>query len=65
MQQKKTILVVDDEEKITEVLQSYLDNADYRVVCAHSGVDFSVNHAGGILFAAAGLGLCLQSEEQL
>jgi len=33
----KTILVVDDEEKITEVLKSYLENEGFRVVCAHNG----------------------------
>lgn len=35
----KTILVVDDEKKITEVVQAYLENAGYRVACAYNGVD--------------------------
>jgi DNA-binding response OmpR family regulator len=35
--QEKTILVVDDEEKITEVLKSYLEKSGYRVVCAYRG----------------------------
>lgn len=34
----KTILVVDDEIKIAEVVTSYLENAGYRVVCADNGV---------------------------
>ncbi len=37
MQQPKTILVVDDEEKIIEVIQSYLQHAGYRVVSACTG----------------------------
>ena len=37
MVQNKTILVVDDEEKIVEVIQSYLENAGYRVLCAYTG----------------------------
>lgn len=37
MTQKKTILVVDDEAKIVEVVKSYLENSGYRVACAGSG----------------------------
>jgi len=37
MIQKKTILVVDDEVKITEVVKSYLENAGYLVACAYDG----------------------------
>jgi DNA-binding response OmpR family regulator len=37
MIQKKTILVVDDEIKITEVVKSYLENAGYQAVCAYNG----------------------------
>lgn len=37
MAQKKTILVVDDEIKITEVVKSYLENAGYNTACAHDG----------------------------
>lgn len=33
----KTILVVDDEPKITEVIKSYLEKSGYRAVCAFSG----------------------------
>lgn len=33
----KTILVVDDEVKIAELVQSYLESAGYRVVCAYDG----------------------------
>lgn len=33
----KTILVVDDEAKITEVVGSYLENAGYQAACAYSG----------------------------
>lgn len=32
-----TILVVDDEVKITEVVRSYLENLGYRTAAAHSG----------------------------
>lgn len=38
MTQGKTILVVDDEVKITEVIKSYLENAGYSVLCAFNGV---------------------------
>ncbi len=38
MIQKKTILVVDDEVKITEVIKSYLENANFQVFCAHNGI---------------------------
>jgi DNA-binding response OmpR family regulator len=31
------ILVVDDEEKLTEVVKSYLENSGFKVCCAHSG----------------------------
>ena len=37
MAQGKTILVVDDEFKIVDVLKSYLEKAGYVVVCAGSG----------------------------
>jgi DNA-binding response OmpR family regulator len=37
MMQKKTILVVDDEIKITEVIKSYLEAAGYTVLSAHNG----------------------------
>ncbi|MHB1452349.1 MAG: response regulator transcription factor [Saccharofermentanales bacterium] len=36
---KQTILVVDDERKITEVLASYLENSGFMVVCAFSGIE--------------------------
>jgi len=39
MIQKKTILVVDDEVKITEVIKSYLETAGYPVICAHNGAN--------------------------
>jgi DNA-binding response OmpR family regulator len=35
--QNRTILVVDDEVKIVEVIRSYLENAGYRVLCAFTG----------------------------
>lgn len=35
----KMILVVDDEPKITEVVQSYLLKSGYRAICAQSGSD--------------------------
>jgi len=35
--QKKTILVVDDEAKIVEVVKSYLENSGYRAECAYNG----------------------------
>lgn len=34
-----TILIVDDEKKITDVLASYLEKEGYNVVCAHDGRD--------------------------
>lgn len=34
---KQTILVVDDEEKIVEIVKSYLEAAGYGVVCAYDG----------------------------
>ena len=37
MTRNNTILVVDDEAKIVEVLQSYLEKEGFRVVCAYSG----------------------------
>ena len=37
MKNKSTILVVDDEVKITEVVKSYLENAGYQVICAYNG----------------------------
>jgi DNA-binding response OmpR family regulator len=33
----KTILVVDDEPKITEVVKSYLEKSGYQAVCAYDG----------------------------
>lgn len=36
---QRTILVVDDERKITEVLESYLINSGFQVVCAFSGLE--------------------------
>ena len=36
---KKQILIVDDEDKIIEVLKAYLENAGYSVVCASNGID--------------------------
>jgi len=39
MTREKTILVVDDEVKITEVVKSYVENAGYRAVCAHNGAE--------------------------
>lgn len=38
MTKGKTILVVDDEVKITEVVKSYLENDGYTVICAFNGV---------------------------
>lgn len=38
MNHNKTILVVDDEVKITAVVRSYLENVGYESVCAHSGI---------------------------
>ena len=35
----KSILVVDDEEKIVEVIRSYLENNDYSVIAAYNGRD--------------------------
>ena len=35
----KTVLVVDDEVKITEVVKSYLEKSGYRAVCAYTGND--------------------------
>ena len=37
MTRNNTILVVDDEAKIVEVLKSYLEKEGFRVVCAYSG----------------------------
>lgn len=37
MVQKKTILIVDDEVKIADVVRSYLENTGYNAVCVHSG----------------------------
>ena len=39
MAQKKTVLVVDDEAKITEVVKSYLENAGYQAACADNGTE--------------------------
>ncbi|MDP4110470.1 MAG: response regulator transcription factor, partial [Bacillota bacterium] len=35
----KTILVVDDEAKITEVVKSYLESSGYQAVCAYNGTE--------------------------
>lgn len=35
----KTLLVVDDEPKITDVVKSYLEKSGYQTVCAHNGTD--------------------------
>ena len=37
MAQNKTVLVIDDEIKITEVVKSYLEKSGYRVECAYGG----------------------------
>lgn len=37
MPQEKTILVVDDEEKIVDVVRSYLENAGYKVLSTLNG----------------------------
>jgi CheY-like chemotaxis protein len=37
--QSKSILVVDDERKIVDVVQSYLELAGYKVFSAYSGKD--------------------------
>jgi len=37
MAQKNTILLVDDEVKITEVVKSYLENSGYQTACAYDG----------------------------
>lgn len=37
MVQGKTILIVDDEMSIVDVIQAYLQKADYQVFCAYSG----------------------------
>ena len=34
---KRTVLIVDDEIKITEVLEAYLKNAGYQTKSVHSG----------------------------
>ncbi|SHI18190.1 DNA-binding response regulator, OmpR family, contains REC and winged-helix (wHTH) domain [Sporobacter termitidis DSM 10068] len=39
MTQGKTVLVVDDEAKITEVVSSYLERSGYTAIRAHSGGD--------------------------
>lgn len=41
MENKKTILLVDDEVKITQVLTAYLEKAGYQTVCAHDGKEAS------------------------
>lgn len=43
---KKTILVVDDEKQIVEVLSAYLEREDYRVISAYDGrsaLDLALN----------------------
>ena len=37
MGKNRTILLVDDEEKIVEVLQAYLEKAGYELLCAYDG----------------------------
>lgn len=39
VQKNQTILVVDDEEKLVDVVASYCRSMGYDVVCAHSGND--------------------------
>jgi len=39
MVQKKTIMIVDDEEKIVDVVRSYLENKGFGVVIAYNGAD--------------------------
>lgn len=39
MAQDKTVLVVDDEVKITQVLKSYLEKEGYGVICAYNGYE--------------------------
>jgi DNA-binding response OmpR family regulator len=39
MPQNKTVLVIDDEVKITEVIKSYLENSGFKAVCVHNGKD--------------------------
>jgi len=39
MAPKRTILVVDDEAKIAEVVKSYLENSGYKAACACSGTE--------------------------
>ncbi|MDR2783249.1 MAG: response regulator transcription factor [Treponema sp.] len=37
MKRKQTVLVVDDEKKILELIQSYLEASGYTVLCARNG----------------------------
>jgi len=37
MKKHRTILIVDDEEKIVEVLKAYLEKAEYEILCAYDG----------------------------
>lgn len=37
MVRENTILIVDDEVKITEVIKSYLENSGYLTACAYDG----------------------------
>lgn len=39
MYQNNTILVIDDEVKITEVVKSYLENFGFKAICVHNGKD--------------------------
>ncbi|OQB24747.1 MAG: Sensory transduction protein regX3 [Firmicutes bacterium ADurb.Bin182] len=39
MSAKKSVLIVDDEKKIAEVMRSYFENAGYDVEIAHSGTE--------------------------
>lgn len=39
MSAKKSVLIVDDEKKITEVMRSYFEKAGYDVEIAHSGTE--------------------------
>ena len=36
---RKTILVVDDEKKIVDVLETYLRSASFQVICAYTGLE--------------------------
>jgi two-component system cell cycle sensor histidine kinase/response regulator CckA len=59
-QQRETILVVEDDEPLLRLLQFFLDDAGYRVLCARSGeeaVDTYAQHQGEIDLVLTDLGL--------